>query len=83
MFRTMENRDQRGGGRGAGGRRSRTLSGMKQGWDGMKQGWDGMKQGWDGQDVNTPYPMSAPFDDKREIAQVRSGLKLVDCKRNM
>lgn len=52
---------------------------MKQGWDGMKQGWEGMKQGWDGQDVNTPYPVSAPFDEKREIAQVRCDLKVVDC----
>lgn len=29
-----------------------------------------MKQGWDGQKITTPYPVSAPFESKRLLAQV-------------
>lgn len=29
-------------------------------------------EGWDGKDVTTPYPVSAPFEDKRLLAQVQN-----------
>lgn len=29
-----------------------------------------MKQGWDGQKITTAYPVSAPFESKRLLAQV-------------
>ena len=56
VFRTLEDGDQKAGGR-RGNRRARA---------------GGMKQAWDGQEVNTPYPVSAPFDEKRQMAQVTS-----------
>lgn len=52
----------------------KTFEGDRKGSSARRKG-----EGWDREDVTTPYPVSAPFEDKRLLAQVSSIVTILSC----